>query len=828
MSGGPRNSLANAYLILFILVLGYFFKLLLNLSNMGPGADVLSSYAFTKPFMAGGTIAGKISHWNPHIFCGHPFQASIQKGFFYPSHVLYVFVSMPAAISLDYAIHTFLAACFMFKLLKDFKLRDESCIAGGIFWAFSGFALAKFTVGLIAQMNTFVWLPLIFLYVRRLLRLGGLKNVGFLAIVAGLHFLGGYPQYWIYSMLAVGFYAIWWSVGRLRNGSGIKKVVSGWFLLFSGIVMSIGISLVQLLPSLEFISHSVVGTVSTGAGYAFMGSLSLKTIPALLAPSLLGQPDFGVDLAWGACWVYWDSCAFMGMWAYVLAAVAIRKSGEFPEGKFFFAVCIISLLFALGNNTPIYPLFHKLFMMPSLMRFPVRFLYLFSFAVSVLAAFGFEAVLKDQNANTRKSIFACLRYGAIIGTVVAAASLTLLLFRAQIWTVLDEPLLRLIHSAGVVNPATSREAVVAKALTYIAFNAWDLFRTSLVLTLGCVLFHRYYRQKIRKEFFAMSFLLVVFAELFLFAQPFIRPQPFRRADDGYRMARAIEKHDPASQAGPFRVISMLLLSSRNELMLAGLENVDGYESFIIRDYAEYIRGINRHHGGEEYFHANSPFKIKPGPDLALALAPMNVHYAVTPGRLHKNDPDWNPEHWKEIYAEEGLYIYKNVLSPDYAYFSPGEWKDNSGIPEILDFYKRRLENASREHERGGFHYEILERGRNSIRLNVHNSESGVLILSEVFYPAWKTRVDGKRAETMKVNGFQRGVQLEAGDHLVEMRYASKSFAFGLMGTAASIAIVILFLVMGNREKEPGKDAGGGDRRSFRRGSARPSQKVFPK
>jgi hypothetical protein len=57
--------------------------------------------------------------------------------------------------------------------------------------------------------------------------------------------------------------------------------------------------------------------------------------------------------------------------------------------------------------------------------------------------------------------------------------------------------------------------------------------------------------------------------------------------------------------------------------------------------------------------------------------------------------------------------------------------------------------------------------------------SGVLVLTDSYYPGWKVFIDGKEGSILRANHFFRGVQLSPGTHRVEFRYEPLSFRIGL-------------------------------------------------
>src|SRR5262249_16918010 len=79
---------------------------------------------------------------------------------------------------------------------------------------------------------------------------------------------------------------------------------------------------------------------------------------------------------------------------------------------------------------------------------------------------------------------------------------------------------------------------------------------------------------------------------------------------------------------------------------------------------------------------------------------------------------------------------------------------------------------------------------NRLELEVTVAASGLLVLSEVYYPGWTARVDHFPAEVYRANGFLRAVPVEKGTHRVTLSYSPASVRWG------AILSVLTFLGAG--------------------------------
>jgi len=65
---------------------------------------------------------------------------------------------------------------------------------------------------------------------------------------------------------------------------------------------------------------------------------------------------------------------------------------------------------------------------------------------------------------------------------------------------------------------------------------------------------------------------------------------------------------------------------------------------------------------------------------------------------------------------------------------------------------------------------MLHYGSSEMRLQVEATASGLLVLSEVWYPGWAATVDGVEVPILQVNGAQRGVVVPEGMSVVVLRF----------------------------------------------------------
>ena len=97
---------------------------------------------------------------------------------------------------------------------------------------------------------------------------------------------------------------------------------------------------------------------------------------------------------------------------------------------------------------------------------------------------------------------------------------------------------------------------------------------------------------------------------------------------------------------------------------------------------------------------------------------------------------------------------------------------------------------------------------NFLTYDVESARGGVVVFSEIYYPGWSVRIDGKEAELGRVNYVLRALKMPAGKHKVEMEFrpasvaTTNSIAFGAQGIILLLFAGAVGLKMRRKKEEP--------------------------
>jgi hypothetical protein len=97
--------------------------------------------------------------------------------------------------------------------------------------------------------------------------------------------------------------------------------------------------------------------------------------------------------------------------------------------------------------------------------------------------------------------------------------------------------------------------------------------------------------------------------------------------------------------------------------------------------------------------------------------------------------------------------------------------------------------------------QIVERLPGRLVLEVDTDADGVLVLSEIDYPGWQAKVDGRPAPILRANTILRALPLPAGQHRVEMVFRPWTVYVGLVLSVLTLIVVLIAVPVLWRSKE---------------------------
>jgi hypothetical protein len=391
-----RHAWAIAPAVFAVLTLGMFYDVLFSSKFVVSSAstDLALQFIPWRDFGFSQLRAGNLPLWNPHVFGGTPYFAGFQAALLYPPNWLHLLLPMNVAINWVLALHVFLAGYFTYLWCRGRHIGVGGSILGGVMFMFSGQYFLHLYAGHLPHVAIIVWAPLMFLTIDKLAETGEMRWCLLGILATAMEILAGHPQYVYYTGMILTVYAAL----RLIWGEHRKAVVLGFVVMYGGAVM---LTAIQLLPGMQAVSEQVR---SGGTSYEFASTFALppQNLITLVAPNFFGKLPLGSEpmgeAYWGAGYL-WELSLFVSVTGLILAIFgAIRGTQRDPSAGIVLIILFVVTL-ALGLGRHIYPLYYPLFKYLPVygsFRGAVKFCYLMTLTFSVLAAVGFDNLLKDR------------------------------------------------------------------------------------------------------------------------------------------------------------------------------------------------------------------------------------------------------------------------------------------------------------------------------------------------------------------------------------------------------------------------------------------------
>jgi hypothetical protein len=348
---------------------------------------------------------GELPFWNPYNFCGVPFLAQWNTMPLYPPSLIYLLLPLGWSLSFFCLLHLWWAGFGMFFLARKWTGNNFAAAFAGAVLSFNGF-----TLNLImwpSHLATFAWMPWVVLAVNSGTgfqpvsghadwKSAPLVKIILAALAGALQMLAGGPEIILFTWILL---LALWIQQAVNAGSPRGKMLWRFPVV---IMLVIALSVAQLLPFLDLVFHS-----QRESGYADLRwSMPAWGWVNFLVPMAFGDTrDMGVFYQYGQ---EWTSSYYLGIGALWLALLALWKIRD-RRVALLGVIAIIALIFALGENTFVYPALRRIIPQLRLITHSAKYLAIVIFIAPLLAAFAvaqLQNLQGEQKPVLRKRLFA--------------------------------------------------------------------------------------------------------------------------------------------------------------------------------------------------------------------------------------------------------------------------------------------------------------------------------------------------------------------------------------------------------------------------------------
>ncbi len=669
--------------------------------------------------------------WDSSIWSGQPLIGQTQPGPLYPLNLLFYLLPLrDGYIRLDFlnwywVLIRFLAALCCYLLCRDLGRSPAASIVAGCAFAFGGFIG---TVAWLDVVNGAVWTPLILLYFFRAWR--GERPLASAALSGfwlGIAWLCGHHEIPLMVSFTLLFAWIYATLQRPQPTSKIRHPTSALVtFLITGLV-----SAVQVWPTYEFgrISKRWVGTFDP-VGWNDQIPYTISTIYSMPVRGLLGTILPGQNQA--------DSTPYLGVTVVSLALLGLVKGWSDTRVRWLAALAALSAAYSMGALTPLQGVLYAIAPMLGKARVPVRAIHLLNLAITVLTAYGVDAVLTNTGGRwTRRVRLTLVAFG---GLIVGAATIS----RPNLNDGVLLVGLVALALAGIIlarqSEALGRKAIQVSILALVMVELYNVATGSFS--------SRYGKDQ-------NKFVNVLLQNKDIVA--YLRTQELEAEKAGGNPIRVnVNDQDIPTNFGDWHGIDML------EGYMAGVtNNLLRHELHTKRTQS--LFGVTHWIGREPY-----------RPD-------MQEVFAGESGIKVWQNPDPMPRVWS-VHAVRGVKV-------------DGELRQLVQV-STLDFHREVAllgEVPLLQVCPGEDQVRLTRRRTDRLTVSAKLSCTGMIILAETNYPGWTSTVDGKPARLWEPWGALRGVVVPAGEHEVKFSYRPLSVYGGAALTALGILLTLVML-----------------------------------
>ncbi len=725
--------------------------------------------------------------WDIYRHGGQPYFADPNNSVFHPVNMLFFLFPFFRAFNLFIVLHALLSLTGVYFFSRTIKLSPISSLVASMIYGFCGYSLSL--INLFGRFLAMAYLPFLFLFWHAWLQ-EQKRRWFLLTVVFGvLQVLSGAPEVNVISMLSL----LGWTLMYGYRHVPLSRKCLTWIALG---VFIIGISSIQLIPTLEMLRHSSRGS---GMDYEEFSSSSLppKRLPELFVPNFSGYIDFlpytehywGVALTDGSDYPY-----ILNIYFGCIALVLGILGGISPRGSHLLSrklrigllvVFLGSIILSLGRSLPFFrSLYHSIPLM-SLFRYPIKFLLAGLFPIAVLTGYATEQYFGNHTATSGKRQKRSKPLFTGLWTLTAGfCGITFLL----------------VFSHDFANRFHEFFFQQQDGEIMIQSVRQSLLHASVMLFVFTLLLHYRYLTPRNWQSWGVAFLVAadllsagvrinITAPTDFFTD---RPPSVQTVEQHIRKGRLFRTENPED---------IQLYAPSNEVVWGYRWNLETLNNYLgafyhipVLFHDDYV-GL----GNKRLMQLKSAVKLLPWRQKRPLLSASGVTTILTSERLdtegiqyvttipNRSDAEFhlyqNTQALPRIAFITNLKIVHSDDEALQAMLAPDYDPLQHVVLQAIDKIPLSQGQATGEHTSCPSARFVIHHRTNSLQeFSVSTQCSGYLVFSEPFYPGWTARIDGKNAEIIPANLAFSAIFLSAGEHTLVRSYQPKSLLAGMLSS----------------------------------------------
>lgn len=758
---------------------------------------------------------GERTRWTNSIFGGMPtyqmapsYDSTNTLGFiqqvyhlFLPTYVWYVFVMLLG----------------FYILLRAFDFKVWLASLGAVLWAFSSYFFIIIAAGHIWKLMTLAYIPptiagMVLVYRKKWLA-GGVVTALFVA----LQIFSNHPQMSYYFLFVMLFMAIAYGVLAWQKKQLPDFLKSTGVLVVAGLV-GVCVNLSNLYHTYEYSKESMRGKSElvkensadqTDSGlersYITQWSYGIGETFSLLVPNVKGGAS--VPLAANEKAMEKANPAYQSLYAQLGQYWGEQPgtSGPVYVGAFVMFLFILGLFIVKGpmkwalvvgtvfsitlswghNFMGLTDFFIDYIPMYSKFRAVSSILVIAEFTIPLLAMLALKEVMERPAlfAEQKKAFY--ISFGLTGGLSLLFALFPTVFFPSYVSSMEMNALQGAIPADQLAPILVNLEEMRRSLFTV------DAWRSFFVIVIGCVLLGGYLFRKWNAKVTVGALLLLCIVDMWSVNKRYLYDEQF--VAKGTEMKPFLEPSETDKEilkdkTLDYRVLNMATNTFNENNTAYWHKSIGGYHAAKLRRYQEMIEA---HIQGEmEMLFTKIP---EVGADLSKidvtdtpVLDMLNTRYYIVPLQQGATAPLFNPHAlgnaWlvkevkyvnnanEEIDAIHGMNLRETaIVDKRFA----ETVKQPAAMPDSLD------------------NIVLKSYAPNALQYEVDTKQGGTVVFSEIYYPGWRSYIDGEEVSHGRANYILRAMNVPAGKHTIEFVFDPQSLH--ATETIAFIALGIMLL-----------------------------------
>ena len=762
---------------------------------------------------------GERTRWTNSIFGGMP---TYQMAPSYDSTDLLKSVENLYHLYLPtYVWYVFVMLLGFYILLRAFNFKVWMAALGAIIWAFSSYFFIIIAAGHIWKLITLAYIPPtiagLVLCDRRKYLSGGLVTALFVALqIASNHVQMSY--YFLFVML---FMVIAYGVMAYQQKTVPAFLKSTGVLVIAGLI-GVCINLSNLYHTYEYSKESMRGKSElvkenaanqTSSGlerdYITQWSYGIGETFSLLVPNVKGGAS--VPLAanekamekanpmyrnlYSQLGQYWGeqpgtsgpvyAGAFV-MFLFILGLFIVKG----PMKWALLGATVLSILLSWGKNfmgfTDFFidyvPMYNKFRAVSSI-------LVIAEFTIPLLAMLALKEVVSSPNLLKERRKDFLISFALTGGLALLFAIMPKVFFPSYVSTA-EMNALQSFPADQLVPLLANLEEV---RMSLFTADAW---RSFLIIAAGVALLWMHTAGKLKETVLIGALALLCLADMwsvnkrYLYDDQFVEKQV---QTQGFQPTET-DKMILADQSLDYRVLNLASNTFNENNTAYWHKSVGGYHAAKLRRYQEMIE---EHISGE----MSAMFKAVAEAEGEMeevdasqfpVLNMLNTKYLIFPLQGGQTLPLPNPHALGNAWFVENVQ-YVNNANEEIEAIHGLDPSETAVVDKRFEAVVEPITSDSTATVR------LVAYEPNRLKYEVNSNTGGTVVFSEIYYPGWRSSIDGKEVPHGRANYILRAMNVPAGKHEVEFSFdpvslhVTENIAYIALGLLALAAIVMAFL-----------------------------------